>query len=124
MDSYKVQNKLELQNHIQARVEGDIGDGRRQWRQQIREIGSLTAWDRIARSEQETVVLSQIGDTLSIVWLIDFETQRKFQKEKNFWDRTFKLSGSSKRGEKCVRKTKGEKNKNKNKKHEGFTTRV
>ena len=108
----------------QARVEGDIGDGRRQWRQQIGEIGSLTAWDRIARSEQETVVLSQIGDTLSIVWLIDFETQRKFQKEKNFWDKTFKLSGSSERGEKCVRKTKGEKNKKKNKKHKGFTTRV
>ena len=40
----------------QARVEGDIGDGRRQWRQQL---GSLAAWDRIARSEQETVVLSQ-----------------------------------------------------------------
>ena len=40
----------------QARVEGDIGDGRRQWRQQL---GSLAAWDRIARSEQETAVLSQ-----------------------------------------------------------------
>ena len=46
--------KSEMQR--QARVEGDIGDGRRQWRQQL---GSLAAWDRIARSEQETVVLSQ-----------------------------------------------------------------
>ena len=59
----------------QARVEGEIGDGLRQWWQQIGEIGSLAAWDwiarllqrrlrspdRIARSEQQTETLSQIA---------------------------------------------------------------
>ena len=73
----------------------------------------LRSPDRIARSEQQTETLSQIRDTLSIVWLIDFQTQQKFQTEKNFWDRTLRLSGSSEIGEKCVRKTKGEKKKTK-----------
>ena len=106
----------------------------------------LRSLDRIARSEQQTKTLSQIArspfrvivvnaptdrtfckeERLSIVWLIDFQTQRmwfamsvcvqsivnwKFQTEKNEWERTWRLSGSSEIGEKCVRKTKGKKKK-------------
>ena len=73
---------------------------------------SLTATPlEIARSDHSFRATN--GDTLSIVWLIDFQTQRKFQTEKNEWDRTWRLSGSSEIGEKCVRKTKGKKKKTK-----------
>ena len=144
----------------QARVEGEIGDGRRQWWQQIGEIRLLAAWDRIARllqcrlrspdriarSEQQTETLSQIArspfrviavnappdrtfckeERLSTVWLIDFQTQRmwsamsvcvqsivncKFQTEKNEWERTWRVSGSSEIGFKMCEENKRKKKK-------------
>ena len=92
---------------VRSEMDGD-SDGNRSERSDR----SLTATPlEIARSDHSFQATN--GDTLSIVWLIDFQTQRKFQTEKNEWDRTWRLSGSSEIGEKCVRKTKGKKKKTK-----------
>ena len=104
----------------------------------------LRSLDRIARSEQQTKTLSQIArspfrviivnartdrtfckeERLSIVWLIDFQTQRmwfamsvcvqsivncKFQTEKNEWERTWRVSGSSEIGFKMCEENKRKK---------------
>ena len=100
----------------QARVESEIGDGQQQWRQQIGEIGSLAccnaAWDRqigsLAPSNKRRHSLRSL-----VFVCVQSIVNWKFQTEKNEWDRTWRLSGSSEIGEKCVRKTKGKKKKTK-----------